>query len=452
LVKPALSVARRLSTFAIGVTSVREAAPILFSYRLASLAVSFGFSVIVARTLGPYDKGIYNAVLLIPGLYINLFSFGIGDGTFFYQAKGQCTTATAYTHTCIVTLLTGALALGLGTTVGQPLLVRVFPNVPAPWLVLGLLLGFLSLHGILSNSVLMGTGRPQPTYLLPLVQQIVTAAGALIAFALGLRVEALLVVTLLSTFLIQALYYVFLRAVDRLSWAPSRGVFWKSFVFGLPLYVASLVSFLHSRADQFLISSVLSPADLGQYALAVSIAELLYSLDLPVITAAQYEVAQRLGRQSLELVHRTTHLIVIVQFVACTLLGLLAYWGIPLVYGSAYQPAVSALLIYLPAVFFWSTGRAVGQDIGFQRGRTDLVLLRNTVTLAANLALNYCLTMRMGINGAALASTLSYGLMMAISTWMHCRLGRVSVRKALVPTCSDLQMAIALVRSTLLNR
>ncbi|MGQ0671031.1 MAG: lipopolysaccharide biosynthesis protein [Actinomycetota bacterium] len=418
----------------------RTAVPMMMGLRGVGIAVSFASSVLIARALGPFDKGIYNLFVLIPVVYATVLDLGVTNGNFFYLARGELDPGIAYTN--VVTDVLGTLLI---VSVPFALLARgplanTFSGVPPGFLVFAMLfLGPLTLHGLMvSGGLLMGTNRAMATYMIPAAMQLVVLAGAIGVAAGRFGLTGMVVAFTGATVLGQMLVFAaFHRGLSmRLSLRPAALI--RSARFGAPLYLATLFSFLHGRADQLLIAGTLRPSELGQYALAVAIGETLWSIDMPLIAATQYEIAHRAPDASADLVDRTTRLIVLSMTAACGIAALTASWFIPFVYGGPYRPATHALLAYLPGVLFWSVARSLSQDIGYQRARTDLVLYIKAVSLAANLGLLALLLRPLGIVGASLASSGSYLVLLGLAAAIHCRLARVRLRHALVPTRRDL--------------
>jgi O-antigen/teichoic acid export membrane protein len=106
---------------------------------------------------------------------------------------------------------------------------------------------------------------------------------------------------------------------------------------------------------------------------------------------------------------------------------------------------VSPLLAYLPGVLFLSIARSVGQDLGYQRRRTDLVLYANGMSLAVNLVMLFLLIDLLGAVGAAAASSVSYFAMMACMLLMHRGITGVRLRDVLVPRREDVRRLMAAV-------
>jgi O-antigen/teichoic acid export membrane protein len=418
---------------------LRTAVPSMVGLRAASIVVAFASSVLIARVLGPHDKGIYNLVVLLPVLYATILDLGVSNGNFFYLARGELAPKTAYANVVAHVVGTALLVAVPFWLLASGVVASTFSSVPERWLLLAILfLGPLTLHGLMvSGGLLMGTNRPTATFLIPLAVQLLVLIGAVVVAVTGVRLTGMILAFTLVTGAGQVLYVVAYHRGGAPGLSVSAAALARSARFGAPLYLATVLSFLHSRADQLVIGGTLPPNELGQYALAVGIAELLWSIDLPVTSAVQYEIARRGPEEATELVHRVSRAIILVMGTACALAAVASPWVIPFVYGASFRAAVTPFLAYLPGVLFWSAARAAGLAIGYQRKRTDLVLYANAAGLALNLILLLLLLRPLGIVGASLASSGSYFLMFCVVAAFHCRLARARPKELLLPRRED---------------
>jgi O-antigen/teichoic acid export membrane protein len=86
---------------------------------------------------------------------------------------------------------------------------------------------------------------------------------------------------------------------------------------------------------------------------------------------------------------------------------------IGLLYGPAYLPAVGPLLIVLPGILMLSLFNLLVRNF-MSRNKQRITIVAGIVGLVANTVLTIVLVPRLGINGAALASTASYTLTTSI--------------------------------------
>jgi len=149
------------------------------------------------------------------------------------------------------------------------------------------------------------------------------------------------------------------------------------------------------------------PADVGQYSVAVKVAESLYFL--PVVLSSTF--LPRIGRGSgqfetdagLRQLYRSAWLL----GVGMTLTSMLVLPPlVPLVFGEAFLPATAALVWLGPAAFAVATGCASGTWLNTQ-GHQKVIAQRSAIGALVNIVLNLLLIPRMGFTGAALATSLS---------------------------------------------
>jgi O-antigen/teichoic acid export membrane protein len=86
---------------------------------------------------------------------------------------------------------------------------------------------------------------------------------------------------------------------------------------------------------------------------------------------------------------------------------------IAIVFGPEYRPARPALLWLLPGLVAIAVGRVMANDVA-ARGRPGLNLVGSLLGLAVNVTINLLLIPAWGITGAALSSSMSYIIIVAV--------------------------------------
>jgi O-antigen/teichoic acid export membrane protein len=177
--------------------------------------------------------------------------------------------------------------------------------------------------------------------------------------------------------------------------------------FGGKSYVQTLAATLHLRIDQYMIGMFLDPAQVGLYAIAVNLGNLL----LKVPDAAGTVLFPRLAEAAEADAHAATsrvcrHTLFVTTAMA---LGLALFGGLAvrILYGARYMGAVPPLLLMLPGVVMISLYLLLTRNFT-SRNRQGVNIAAAATALTINVALNCVLIPRWGIAGAALASTASY--------------------------------------------
>jgi O-antigen/teichoic acid export membrane protein len=115
-----------------------------------------------------------------------------------------------------------------------------------------------------------------------------------------------------------------------------------------------------------------------------------------------------------------------------------APWLMSFLYGGEFAGAATALRFLLPGIVILAASRVLANDIA-ARGRPLVNSYLGIAMLVVNLTFNLILIPRMGINGAALASTISYSTNGLLRLIIYCRLSGNTPLDVILLQKSDLE-------------
>lgn len=413
-----------------------------------SVVVSFATSIVIARSLGPTIKGGYDLTNATGNLAALALGLSLDSGTAYVVARGFVKPGALVRPLFWWAIAQGAItAFTIVALYTTPLADAVVPTSLGLAVVLPLaaFVTLMSLNGYL-RSVLMGqrriiaankgdlTGR----LFVPLV--ICASFAALLVVGGRPGVLLFLWCNVAGLVVTCILFLHQLRPELRDAGGPKRPRAIVSFAF--PAYVSNVVQFLNYRLDLFLVNVFLGMTAVGLYALAVSVAQLIWLLPqaaaavlLPHV-AADVETAGGNALRSARVARLT--------FLTCASGAIvLAVSGrvlIPFVYGKAFLGSLDAFLWLLPGITTYSLYTVLAAHIA-GTGRPRLMLWISCVALVVTLVLTLALIPRIGIRGAAIASTVSYTTSAALGTLVFVRLTRLSPRLLFIPTRDDFALA-----------
>lgn len=423
-----------------------------FAASLVGVGVGLATSIVVSRALGPQEKGVYDLVLSTAMLLALVLGLSLPSGITFSVARGtsspralvgwvvvagavQSVVAFVVLELLSATDLTSSLGLGSyegAAVVVLPLLTAILCVAP-------------SLRGILVGEQLVARaswldllGRVI-TFVLLLVVAVVGAGPAATA-------DRFLTALLAGTAIAAAL---FLPAALR-SRLPGAGAGLRTVVrFSVPSYGANVLQYLNYRVDLFLVAYFRDLREVGLYALAVSLAQLVWLVSNAVGTAVFARVGSGSDepRQAAEHTATLFRCVLSIQVVLAAALALVVKPLLPALYGDAFAQAVSAVWLLLPGIAVFGAGSVLAAHIA-GLGRPHLNMHVAAVSLAVTLGLDLLLIPSLGMNGAALASSASYATTTALMVLIFGRVARVRARVVLVPRRADLQSLLALARSS----
>ena len=368
------------------------------------LLVSIGIGGWMARYLGPQNLGSLSYVAALVGLLGPLGNLGVRGSLSAMLCEKR--PLPGLLGSALVIELIGTLVLAL---VLIPFALTARDPVIVGLIVLAVVSNLLSSSEVFEVELL---NREKGTQIAR-VGTIQTIAGAVLS-VLALLAQAPLLVfgglPILQTairgwlLVVAAQTTTLLQLFKQASWKTSRALIQR----GWPLLMAGLSVMLYMKSDQVMLEWLRGPEDVGQYSVAVRVAESLYFLPVVLSNTFLPRIGQGTGQFDSDLdlrqLYRSAWLLGIgMMAISMLLLPPL----IPVVFGTEFLPAKAALIWLGPAAFAVSIGCASDAWLNTQ-GLQKLIAQRSAVGAVTNIALNIFLISRMGFVGAALATSISY--------------------------------------------
>ncbi len=410
--------------------------------RVIGLVAGLGFSVMVARLLGPEGKGLYSLAVLFPALILTFANLGIGRATAYLAAKGEHSRQSILGNSVWLSLVTGAVSSALGFVIvvffGEKLLVEV----PRTYLFLALALVPPSLLTGNLLQILFGLERFKDVRRVSMAQAVVIlplTGGVL--WGLHAGVPGVIIIRVLTSLIFAiGIFFLVRRILGGVSWRPNRPYMKAAATFGAQSHLDSILQFLIYRLDMFLINGFLNPAAVGFYTIAVGAAERIWLVSDAVGMALYPRVAAETDEDTRKaLTPILSRNVLWVNALGAAVLCGLSHWIVVVLYSTTFLAAVRPLQILLIGVVALSVSRILANDLA-GRGRPILNSCVSAGGLAINIGLNLVLIPKYGIEGAAAATTVSYVAMCGFTVAVYSALSGNSVWQTIVPQFSDWEL------------
>lgn len=426
----------------------RQTGTTLLSTGLISVAGIIS-GALVARLLGPSDRGLLAAILLWPTVVAYVGDLGGPSGyTYLSSAKRDLVPA------LIGNLLPlGAVQSGILIVVGIPVAAAAMQAYPSAMLIcIAFTITYipLNLFTRYANALNQGMGRFAQFNAVRMTVQFVYVAAVVALFVIRApRLDLIVGVTVLSN--VAAL----LVAVGPLfGWHLQKPrldlkVLRETFAYGIRAQVGNLNPMEGLQLDLAVVFLLLGPRAAGLYAIALATTLVLRAAGISLGMVAFPSVAG--SKDAIELRQafaRSFRLAVLMLVPAAIALLVLAGFLVPLVYGSSFLDAVPAVRILTVGAIAASLRRVLG-DCLRGSGQPMAASLSEVISLAVGLPALTLLVARYGINGAAAAAGLSYTAALAASVIFAWRLALVHPRDLFALRRSDLQTARAVLSHAL---
>jgi O-antigen/teichoic acid export membrane protein len=210
---------------------------------------------------------------------------------------------------------------------------------------------------------------------------------------------------------------------------------------GWKQHVAVTITQLYFRADAFILARFLSPAGLGQYAVARGLADRITLAFTPFAQVMFPHIASNDPARSRWFTQTTFRQLAVLAILLSAALIVVMPRFILIMYGNAYQSAIKLAEILCIALIVRSI--TVPIELWFVGGllRPKLNAITSAFMLVVVVVSGYALTMRAGTAGMAIAMLLSFVLSLAFTIWLGNRNG-LGIRE-LIPGPRDLRYVLA---------
>lgn len=414
--------------------------------RLIMIALRLLRNILLARLLGPAERGLFALLSALPELIGAVTSGGLNSAVA-YRAARQPDMGVLLTYVlvygCALASLLTLAGLVLLQLSGQPLAVMQQLGILA-WLLL------LAVPLTIGKSALLtlhnADGRVGPFNALRLLESLLPLPlfiGIWLLFPQA-ALEAAVSSWLLGLLVVVVIGWCWLGRFHQLRLRWQAETQQQLFHYGARSHPDVLFQQILLRADYLLIGVMLPAADLGYYVMASAAAELLLIVPEAVTTPLMKRLLQQ-GDGIERLTPLALRLTASVMLLACLSMALIGEWLIVSLFGVAYAPAYPALLWLLPGLFGLCYASILRLDLLGKQRPGALSFITGAGALL-NFILNLWLIPHSGIVGAAIASSVAYLLVTLGMLGLYCHLGGVAWWRTLLLLPEDIRLLRRLLR------
>ena len=404
-------------------------------------------SIVLGRALGTGGFGTFAIAFSLQAFLVGLASLGLHNGIAYEVATGRWAPGSALRRAFTASILIGGLIAALSVAVCIPLRADLLPGAsPAAIVVLlaGIPMGMLLL-------LLVGTAIALERYEVAGLIQVaqpaaIAVSSSVVAIVFGLSAAVAAVgAAVIAVGLVAAVWAFRLSArLDREN--PDLGTqearLRTAVGFGTRTWASDLLSLVNLRGDLILVGALSSSSQAGLYGVATAITSLglvapqaLAQVLLPRVAGVDQKPisAEEDSRTTIGRAGRQSVLIAI----GSSLLLIVAIALVPALYGSPFDDAVPLGLILIPGVAAFGVSRVLAYALA-GLGAPGLVLrLTFSVVVPTVIAFVVAISLLDAL-GAALVSTVSYSLSLAVIVIALSRRSGVAIGDLLAPRRRDL--------------
>ena len=208
--------------------------------------------------------------------------------------------------------------------------------------------------------------------------------------------------------------------------------------FGSRTALNGIVGFLNLRIDSIILIALLGVSQFGIYSVATAAAEMMFLVSGAFGMAIARDIGTLTFELSAEMTAKAARSITLVMVMIAIPLIVLTPWLIHTVYGDRFITGTPALRILVIGVILQASGGPLGSFFTYQMGRPIVLLYFLVALIGVQSALCLALIPRLGLTGAAIASTSTYIIGAIMRTAYFHRVTGLSATKLWIAHAGDL--------------
>jgi len=401
-----------------------------FSSQIVVVVFSMISGVILARTFGPQGKGIYFLVFMIATSSFALVQSSIPIAGVYYIGIKKYRVQDFIANFIFLAIFLGIIGMALVFALFKLISFYLLESVNPLYLKVALLFIPLNLLTVFLSWIFLGLNDIPRFNLINVIRVISTTVFiavvclfwrnlllCIIANLLAYTVASLTAIVLLSNYL---------KKGFRLNFHLMKDVL----IYGWKGHFGDILYNIINRLDSYLVKFFLGARFLGYYSVSL-IAEHLWNIPTSIGTALFPKVSSSLLKDKNKDTAAVCRHSVFLTFLAALVFFIIARPLIKLLFGQPFLPAVQPLWILLPGIATLSITKILKHYLS-GTGKPQIATYSAMVTIIVCISLNIMLIPRMGIRGAALATTCSYLVYAAIILVAFLKISRNSLTDTVI--------------------
>jgi len=412
----------------------------LLATSAVAVPVTLVTTVLLTRLLEVEEFGVYSVTLNFAATLGAIGQLGWPAAVIYRLRRARSDPGLVFT-TALVATLGISLAIWIaGSLLETEIRTRFLPGATPLMFWIGMAIVPAQLSGAVAIALARGSNRFDLHNAYRLIRSFgLLAVAGIVLGVFGRDLAELLWAVLGVQLLATAATWIAVARVTGARARPSFSEMRAAQSFGVRSWAQEASGQLHQRLDLFMIAWLLAdPAQLAFYGIAVRVIERLKIIPGALATSLMPQAAGLPEAQAARLSAAVCRHTVFWVVGAGVLIGVVAPWVVPLLFGEAFSAAVVPIWFLLGSMGMLSIYRVLTRYF-VAVGRQRVNITTQLFALALNVGLNVVLIPRMGITGAALASLLSHSAEAILILFAFRRDSGGRLRDTLVLRAEDLE-------------
>ncbi|NLG93365.1 MAG: oligosaccharide flippase family protein [Clostridiales bacterium] len=408
-----------------------------FGTTLFGAVMGFISSLVITGILDPASKGYITQLQYVGTLLVTFLSMSVSSAVIYYTSRyGLKNVKKALTTICIWIIVLIAVVGFVSVFVLRD---SYFADTPFLYSVLAVVYGVFSFLSTIYTCVLRGENKFSAYNIITLIQRVLTTVFAFSVFFW----KTPMVIILSSILIMVAMIFMCIFALRR---GPEQEIPEENDIavgagaivkYSLKSHVSNILTYLNTYAANFIVKGYYKVAALGVYSFASTLMEQVWLLPNAVSMVIMSRIAgMKAQEDKVKLTLMSCKIVAYITFVCAFLLTVVAQVFVPILFPK-YVEAVPALRILIVGSIFITYAKVLANSIAAY-GKPELNIIATAIGVAFNIVLSFLLIPGLGINGAALSTSVSLTAQGITSIVIFCRFTQTSFYKLLFPSKEEI--------------
>ena len=392
-----------------------------------TLIIVFGLmtTIIIARTLGPEKNGIIASLLVYPVLFMSIGSLGVRQSTAFFLGKKiykenelKKSILHLWFFNSVISMVACFFLIKFfsSNNLNNNLIFTAIAPIP------------FSLFNTYNSGIFLGkneVGIFSKVNWIP--KSVIFILTLYFILYINYDIQGYLLALIGGPFIM----FIFLlyrnKFLDVLSLKPDWRVLKDMFKLGSVYAFSLLIINLNYKIDIILLDFLSSPFETGIYSKGSSITEYLWEIPmlLSTIVFSRSAISKEEKKFSMKVAQLLRISLFIIGF-GLLALFLLSEYIILGMFGDDFKGSILVLNYLIPGVFFLTIFKVMNMDLA-GKGKPWVSSKAMIPALLINVIMNFILIPKIGANGAAISSTLSYSFASLLFLYLYSRETGISI-------------------------
>lgn len=422
-----------------------------FCTNVLLLLTAVATSIITSRALGAEGKGVLAVSTNILSFSIIIFGFGFAASNVYFVGEDRNNTR-KITFVNIVMSLLSILVLiplyllnlkfrfGIFDGVNDMILVIVMVTVP-----------FLNLKTCLIN-VILGMQEIKGYNKLNLTDKVLTLGMLIAAVLFNKDPISVIISNLVSVIIILTLvlYNINKRSEGRYHFDAKMLKLMLGY--GIKAQIGNLVQLLNYRVNIFIINYFMTIAQVGIYSNAVALGETLWQVSGSIATVVFPMTTGSKNKEELKyFINKVTRISFTLIIIFAVVLALISDKIILLMFGKDFIGASEPLIFLLPGISVFSISNILANYMA-GIAKIQYNIYSSLISFVFTMVFNVLLVPVMGINGAAVATSLSYAAFTVSSICFYKHTTKVKIKDIIILKKEDIEEVSNFIKNKISER